>query len=134
LISVEPTDQFEIQLWINSDADTISKYDMILRFDPEVRVTGSDLHSWRFRFPHPNPSPSGTLVLLDPGGRPAPAPYLVCDNMGRIIKAIDPNPGSYGCEFAWDGRDALGRRVPSGVYFLWLGKGNEAQVRKLLIV
>jgi hypothetical protein len=33
---VEPADQFGPQLWITAEADTISDYDIILRFDPQA--------------------------------------------------------------------------------------------------
>ncbi|MFN8548243.1 MAG: hypothetical protein U0527_09860 [Candidatus Eisenbacteria bacterium] len=33
----------------------------------------------------------------------------------------------------WDGRDAVGRAVPAGVYFAQLRTGGEAQAVKLLL-
>lgn len=35
-VSVQPADQFELQLWINSEADTISNYDIVFSFDPVI--------------------------------------------------------------------------------------------------
>jgi hypothetical protein len=65
----------------------------------------------------PNPAGERTwLAIASPiAGR---ATLRIADLSGRLVRAIDlgqPTPGSHRVE--WDGRDAAGARVPSGVYF-----------------
>lgn len=48
----------------------------------------------------------------------------VVDVTGRVVRnlAVDPRPGAQAT--AWDGRDTIGRRVASGIYFLRLTGGH----------
>jgi hypothetical protein len=57
----------------------------------------------------------------------------VVDLAGRQVRALAKeewrDPGLH--SMAWDGRDAVGRRVPGGVYFLVLRDDSAVTVRRL---
>jgi hypothetical protein len=72
----------------------------------------------------PMPNPARTQVTLPfalarSGGATVRARIVISDVSGRLIRTLadggDWAPGSY--TIHWNGRDATGRRVPSGVYF-----------------
>jgi hypothetical protein len=84
----------------------------------------------------PNPFRDETwLDLALPRGTP-PASIQVFDLSGRIVQTlgVDAANGA-SSRVVWDGRDASGRRVASGAYFLRLRiEGHAPQVRRVLIM
>lgn len=59
----------------------------------------------------------------------------VYDTAGRFVRLLldearDAGPATV----VWNGRDAAGREVPSGVYFVRLETGNYAETRKLVLL
>ena len=61
----------------------------------------------------------------------------VYDVSGRLVKCLsDGNeikaPGNY--TVSWDGRDDLGRRLPSGVYFVKFAADNHQRVQKTVLL
>jgi hypothetical protein len=94
--------------------------------------------------PFPNPLRPGegvaTLRFALPAGadgslEPVPADLRVLDIRGRIVRVLaedDFEPGEH--ESTWDGLDADGRAVPSGVYAVLLESGGARALRKLVVV
>jgi hypothetical protein len=83
---------------------------------------------------HPNPfNPSTTIPFgID---RRALVVLSVYDVKGRLVRTLVNRPlttGTY-AEF-WDGRDAVGREVASGVYFYRLSVGRKSLVRKSVLL
>lgn len=74
---------------------------------------------------HPNPARAlqvMTIRAMDATSRVAPASITVCDATGRIVRRLDT--GGQGLDSVrWDGRDAQGRPVPAGSYFMSAGRG-----------
>lgn len=66
------------------------------------------LHAW------PNPSRGGIVFA---GAGAAPSALDLFDAQGRRIATLAPVTGAAGAQWAWDGRDANGRRVQPGVLF-----------------
>jgi hypothetical protein len=57
-----------------------------------------------------------SFALALPAG--GPATLRIYDISGRLVASMDASPGSVrGSGLSWDGRDSLGRRAASGVYF-----------------
>jgi flagellar hook assembly protein FlgD len=59
----------------------------------------------------------------------------VLDVRGRVVRTLADEElaaGSY--QRQWDGLDADGRAVPSGVYVVLLESGSERALRKLVVV
>ncbi|UCG51424.1 MAG: T9SS type A sorting domain-containing protein [Candidatus Latescibacterota bacterium] len=59
----------------------------------------------------------------------------IYDTSGRLVRTLvdrEMESGVYGEE--WDGRDAKGHTVASGVYFCRLGAGNRTLTRKAVFL
>ncbi|MFQ5907199.1 MAG: T9SS type A sorting domain-containing protein, partial [bacterium] len=65
-----------------------------------------------------------TLLVYDLSGR------LVSSVLNESKGALRPSPS----RIIWDGSDAGGRELPSGVYFLRLKKGDTSLVKKVVIL
>jgi hypothetical protein len=83
---------------------------------------------------YPNPFNPETVIeyALD---WPAPVTLTVYDVLGRHVRTLERTnhaPGRYRAR--WDGTDASGRLVASGVYFYQLRAGALVQTRKMLLV
>ena len=82
----------------------------------------------------PNPIVHGTsfrYVL----GHPARVRLAVFDLAGRLVRSlerdVERDAGIH--TVAWDGRDAKGERVPSGVYLARLDAGGRSTMRRLIV-
>jgi hypothetical protein len=78
----------------------------------------------------PNPFRSSTSITVSGGdGRVA-----VCDVAGRVVRHLGPEPARrLAYTVTWDGRDGLGRPLPSGTYFV-TASGTEGIVARNLIL
>jgi subtilisin family serine protease len=77
-------------------------------------VDGTGLASGRLElFPNPSRVGQGVSFRLDNAG--APSRMVVVDATGRRVRTIEPGPTGLA---RWNGRDASGRAVPPGVYFV----------------
>lgn len=84
---------------------------------------------------HPNPfNPSTTLRFSVPAGE-APLRLSIHDLQGRLLRVLAEGQFAAG-EHAvhWDGRDAQGEALPSGVYFSRLSQGRRLEQGKLLLL
>jgi flagellar hook assembly protein FlgD len=66
---------------------------------------------------------------------PTGAEVTIYDVAGRVLRRLryeDLSPGSH--RLYWDGRDALGASVASGVYFCRLDLGGGRYSRKMLLI
>ena len=83
--------------------------------------------------PSPNPASGGTsfsFVLPSPGR----ATLAVYDLAGRHVADLFGGEAPAGpTAVRWDGRDANGERVASGVYFVKLAAGGEERVQKIVV-
>ncbi len=80
----------------------------------------------------PNPMSERTMISFA-GAPQRPVQLDVFDVRGRLVKRLVEGTQSSG-QVAWDGRDANGRRVPQGTYFLRMRSGDEVQQRKVAVV
>jgi hypothetical protein len=68
--------------------------------------------------PWPNPAHGPVRLRFTPPGD-EPVRISVLDTAGRLVRTLAPGKGSAGqLEVVWDRRDASGRLVPAGRYFL----------------
>ena len=86
---------------------------------------------------YPNPFNSGTVIRysIPQTGFFSKLHILIYDVTGRIVKTFvndQPQPGTY--EIQWDGTDADGLSVPSGLYFFTLKTNNFLDSGKMLLI
>lgn len=83
---------------------------------------------------YPNPFAQRTTVPFEVG-EAGPASLAVYDLLGHRVRVLVEGPLAAGAHRAvWDGRDAAGHRVASGVYVCVLRANGAAASRKLLVV
>ncbi|MBN2356862.1 DNRLRE domain-containing protein [candidate division KSB1 bacterium] len=83
---------------------------------------------------YPNPFNQATTIPVEIH-RPVDVKLDVVDIRGRTVAVIHTgrlNAGTH--RFSWDGRDATGRRVTSGLYFSRLQMGDERHIGRMLLV
>jgi flagellar hook assembly protein FlgD len=85
----------------------------------------------------PNPFHPSTEVVLDvpPLTGSASIAVRIYDVSGRLVRELHEGPLTAGAHrFRWDGRDAKGRGLAGGVYFLRAnGPGFEAAEKLVLV-
>ena len=119
----------EILFFADEDNDgTMSPLDVVPVSPEDGSVTGAPSPprgpSVRSISASPNPFVERTslrFVLTEPG-----APRVsVFDVSGRLVRSFAPTGGAgIPVEVVWDGRDARGRNVPAGLYFVRVGAGG----------
>jgi subtilisin family serine protease len=81
----------------------------------------------------PNPfSPGG--VLRYRLATTEPARLVIYDARGRTIRSQEIDAGAATGDVIWEGRDASGRRVPSGIYFAQLEQGTRRVQSRLVVL
>lgn len=89
---------------------------------------------------YPNPFGAGELTVDFAtsgglGGGAGPTTVAVYDVAGRLVRMLADRPYPAGMQrVTWDGRDARGETVSSGVYFVRSVTGAGAHTRKVLVV
>jgi hypothetical protein len=63
-----------------------------------------------------------------------PAQIVIYDVGGRIVGSVSLAKGSHRGELVWDGRDGLGRPLPSGIYFAQLQQGPESVKSRIVLL
>lgn len=83
----------------------------------------------------PNPAGAGGAEIAFTLGEPALVTLRVLDVEGRRVATLLERSRQHGgVSLRWDGRDAAGREVPSGVYLLCLEAGAWAATRRIAVV
>jgi flagellar hook assembly protein FlgD len=89
------------------------------------------LRSW------PNPARLGDLPVRIEFTLPQAGRMDVClfDESGRMVRRLGAGVANAGAHVVtWDGRDALGRWVPAGAYWLRLSDGEMTTARQILTI
>jgi hypothetical protein len=111
---------------VEAGIDDVTLYDAALGNSGVPDIASTPM---RFAPPWPNPSSGVTrLALALPGS--ADVTIDVVDVRGRVVRRLHHGPAAGGLAVGWDGRDARGRALPSGVYFAVAHAGSKtAQTR-----
>jgi len=106
-----------------------------LNSEPSGVDSGVPLGDSRILGISPNPFNPRTMVAFQLR-EPAPVDIVVYDAAGRVVRMLlrarELAPGDH--EVAWDGTDAAGKSVASGVYFCRLLAGEETDVRRMVLL
>jgi hypothetical protein len=104
--------------------------------EPLAVGDGSGLRDGAFAVGDVSPNPaSGPMSLRVETGSSITVSFEVFDLSGRIISG--PRFHALGPGFntvAWDGRDASGRRVPHGIYFVRVRGNNTSELRRVWVL
>ena len=91
-------------------------------------------YSWKLGQNTPNPCVSDTEIMFETAGT-ARVSIRVYSAAGRLISTLEQRllgPGRYSVR--WDGRNADGRKVASGVYFYRMEAGDFNVTRKMILM
>ena len=83
---------------------------------------------------YPNPFNLSTTIPFGLNGY-KPVDLSIYNVLGERVRIFQQNtltPGDYAIE--WDGKDELGRIVPSGIYFYRLSVGEQMKTNKMILV
>jgi len=82
----------------------------------------------------PNPARGQVEIRFTPGTA-GPTSLEIRDLAGRLVRSLPlpRSPAPDPCSLTWDGRDAQGRELANGVYFLKLTAGDYRQTEKLVM-
>ncbi len=84
---------------------------------------------------YPNPFATLTTIQFGVPKRTSHVRVYIVDVLGREVKALETGPVEPGYRrIFWEGNDALGRPMPSGVYFAVMTAEGEQLTRKLLLL
>jgi len=119
-------------------ADAIRLVEVFTAVPTAPSLGGSSLpESFALEQNYPNPFNSSTRILFSisaQSGSP-PASLKIYNILGQEVRCLVDGPGVAGTYLLeWDGRDAAGRQVASGVYFCRLLSGERQIVRKMLLL
>jgi hypothetical protein len=85
---------------------------------------------------YPNPFNTRTVIEFSVSGAPpATSTLKIYNSRGQLVKTLLEMPliaGRY--HYVWDGTNALGEEVSSGVYFITLDTGHVQESRKALLI
>jgi len=90
----------------------------------------------RIRFTYPNPSRNSvTLEIAQDPQLPAPT-VEIFDVTGRLIRTFHPNlhAADGRCSLRWNGMNAAGDRVVSGIYLVRAHSGDETDNQKIVVI
>ncbi len=90
--------------------------------------------TFELRQNYPNPFNPSTTITYSISSR-SHVRLTVYDELGRVVSSLvdeEENPGIR--RIIWNGEDAGGQKVASGVYFFRLQAGPNAEVKKMLLV
>ena len=99
-----------------------ASYDLSLVLDTGTGVPAPAAATRGVLLASPNPFRDVTWIRHDGSGS-GPIGLAVFDVRGRVVRELTGDGGSHA--IPWDGRNAAGRTVPPGVYFIRWGNGLE---------
>ena len=106
--------------------------------------SATDVNAWAAKFPtdrltlaqnHPNPFGPETAIRFVVPASGRLTTLRIFDVAGReVVRPRDRTPVAGPQSVIWNGRDAAGNEVASGVYFYRVEAGDEAESKKLLLL
>lgn len=128
---LEPNDTSTASDHIPHFADLVSSGQSVVELSPA-------LGNWRLSLAGPNPGAGEARLLLEAGrlARSERAPDLwIHDAAGRLIRVLSPVAPDQGRTVVrWDGRDAGGRTVAAGAYWVRPAAAGEAGAVRVIIL
>jgi hypothetical protein len=84
---------------------------------------------------YPNPFKNKTEINYNIGHSAERIELKIFDASGRLIRSIPINQSTNSQinQVSWFGDDALGRKLPAGIYFIELNNNNEVVIEKIIL-
>lgn len=136
-IDVEGFDEMSlVSLVVVNKFETPFGDDMNYTFGAELLPTGvPEVGGFELSAAVPSPFTLGTEIAYSVPGSATRADMSIYDVSGRLVTTLVDGVATPGAAVTyWDGTDADGRRVASGVYFARLVAGDETAVRKIVLL
>lgn len=73
----------------------------------------------------------GSMITFDPGSSQAPVSIRILDLQGRNVRSLTVQPSRI---LVWDGKDASGKPVPFGTYFVRARDGKVSSSRRINVL
>ena len=100
----------------------------------ELELSDGQPRNFELERNYPNPFNSGTVIPFGVSSE-TEVHLQVFDVLGRpVVNLVVGRLQTGRYEANWEGRDARGQPVPSGIYFYRLSSGNRAESRKMTLV
>ena len=99
---------------------------------PAVDLSSPSLFSLSQNCPNPFGQMTDIRYQISVKNRVSMKIYDITGRLVRVLIDEDQKPGSY--TVSWDGKDMVGRKVASGVYFYRLETNETNAVKKMIIV
>jgi hypothetical protein len=99
-----------------------------------VGVKPGSIYRWALEQNAPNPFLSGTTIRFEVA-RAADVSIRVYNSMGQLVRVLGDRrlePGRHSVR--WDGTNASGERVSSGVYFYRMATPDFVSMRKMIVL
>lgn len=128
--SVWPSSEFWYELWAVYPGGSELK----VTEEPVSVVTGGTLVTTLYA-PSPNPFRHQAVIQFDIASAVGGVRLTVYDVSGRVVQTFEKeylHPGRY--SMVWDGANASGERVASGVYYCLLEAGGKRETRGLVFL
>lgn len=115
----QAVDTLEVALFYYCETETAIKEALPVELGPQLQT-----------FPNPFRNHVNLVISLDPQEALDPAIY---DAAGRLVRSFGPlQPGAGFMVLDWDGRDAKGRLIPAGNYFIAVRRGGKEQSLRIV--
>jgi len=129
-----PSDSVQNSFW--TDTTIVSTAAFFYPFFQPTAVTlaaGQQPHDFILEQNYPNPfNPSTVIRYALPAN--SQISLEIVDLSGRLLRTFSPTQEYGPHEVVWDGKDDLGTRVSSGVYFYRLRSGGTMIAKRMLLV
>jgi hypothetical protein len=118
-----------------SPGDIVKLYSLTTSSVSAVPETGVGSESMIIEPNYPNPFNPGTMIRYSLQ-EPARVKIRIYDVAGRLVRtlALDSPTDAGLNEVSWNGRNDLGRDVPSGLYFVRIHASREVGTGKMLLI
>lgn len=100
--------------------------------DFPTRVTGTTKPPVSFQVRiYPNPAPDQVAIHVQGSASPR-LEFTIFNELGQVVRKASQNGGQPSQRWLWDGQNAAGSPVGSGIYFVRVSDGREVQTQKIL--
>ncbi|MDZ4181352.1 MAG: T9SS type A sorting domain-containing protein, partial [Candidatus Cloacimonadaceae bacterium] len=83
---------------------------------------------------YPNPFNERTSISVKVGDASLPVSVSIYNIRGQQVKELFAGKVSGASQFVWDGRDKLGNRAGTGIYFVRVSQGRHIATRKVMLI